>query len=335
MAFLDNSGDIILDAVLTELGRRKMADGAFKITKFALGDDEIDYSLYNLDHASGSAYYDLEILQTPSLEATTGGEAGISYGLLTNTATDILYLPVLDVNKKDLTNTVQTHAGAPGIYHVASSVNGTATKLLASLGENKYFSTSGNASGPAILIEGGLNTTLIQGTAANRSRYLVGNNLVDRAFYIFYDNRFIDSILGPSDNAQFNNTAGTGDGALTLGVTLETAASISTDLQLQNYSAARIKAPANGIIYDANYGTADTTLSAISGPRSCYAFLNLNVKTDLSTEFNKYGTEDTALPSASDGSLYDSLTTIVYMQGTTTGMQLQIPIKIVKWKSTP
>ena len=47
MAFLDNSGDIILDAVLTDSGRRRMAQGNFSITQFALGDDEIDYSLYN------------------------------------------------------------------------------------------------------------------------------------------------------------------------------------------------------------------------------------------------------------------------------------------------
>ena len=63
MAFLDNSGDIILDAVLTDEGRRRLAegDGTFRITKFALGDDEIDYGLYNKNHPSGSAYYDLEI----------------------------------------------------------------------------------------------------------------------------------------------------------------------------------------------------------------------------------------------------------------------------------
>ena len=42
MAFLDNSGDIILDAVLTDTGVAKMASGEFKITKFALGDDEIN-----------------------------------------------------------------------------------------------------------------------------------------------------------------------------------------------------------------------------------------------------------------------------------------------------
>ena len=43
MGFLDNSGDIILDAVLTDLGRKRMAEGNFSITKFALGDDEIDF----------------------------------------------------------------------------------------------------------------------------------------------------------------------------------------------------------------------------------------------------------------------------------------------------
>ena len=73
MAFLDNSGDIILDAVLTDTGRFRLAkgDGSFKITKFALGDDEVDYALYNKNHPSGSAYYDLELLQTPVLEAFT------------------------------------------------------------------------------------------------------------------------------------------------------------------------------------------------------------------------------------------------------------------------
>ena len=47
MAFLDNSGDIILDAVLTDTGRMRLAkgDGSFKIEKFALGDDEINYEL--------------------------------------------------------------------------------------------------------------------------------------------------------------------------------------------------------------------------------------------------------------------------------------------------
>ena len=66
MSFLDNSGDIILDAVLTDAGRERLArgDGSFKITKFALGDDEINYELYNPNDSRGSAFYDLEILQS-------------------------------------------------------------------------------------------------------------------------------------------------------------------------------------------------------------------------------------------------------------------------------
>ena len=84
MAFLDNSGDIILDAVLTDTGRMRMAkgDGSFKIVKFALGDDEINYSLYNKDHASGSAYYDLDVLQTPVLEAFTDNAASMKSRLI-------------------------------------------------------------------------------------------------------------------------------------------------------------------------------------------------------------------------------------------------------------
>ena len=69
MGFQDNSGDIIFDVVLTDEGRRRLARGDFNISKFALGDDEINYELYNTGSSSYDA--DLEILQTPILEAFT------------------------------------------------------------------------------------------------------------------------------------------------------------------------------------------------------------------------------------------------------------------------
>ena len=99
MAFLDNSGDIILDAVLTDAGRRRLArgDGTFSVAKFALGDDEINYRLYNPNHASGSAYYDLEILQTPVLEAFTNQTSQLNSRLLTLSSNDFLYLPVIEL----------------------------------------------------------------------------------------------------------------------------------------------------------------------------------------------------------------------------------------------
>jgi hypothetical protein len=60
MAFLDNSADLILDVVLTDEGRKRLArgDNSFRVTKFALADDEINYTLYDTTHPSGSAYFE-------------------------------------------------------------------------------------------------------------------------------------------------------------------------------------------------------------------------------------------------------------------------------------
>ena len=63
MAFQDTAGTIILDATLTDLGRRRMAQGKFKIEKFALGDDEVDYALGGFSGSRGDGYYYL--LETP------------------------------------------------------------------------------------------------------------------------------------------------------------------------------------------------------------------------------------------------------------------------------
>lgn len=100
MAFLDNSGDIILDAVLTDLGRKRLAEGSFSITKFAFGDEEINYALYDGTHPSGSSYYDLEIQQTPILEAFTSDQSLMKSRLLSLTRNNILYMPVLRLNDK-------------------------------------------------------------------------------------------------------------------------------------------------------------------------------------------------------------------------------------------
>ena len=94
MGFLDNSGDIILDVVLTDHGRMLLAkgDGSFQITKFAVCDEEINYTLYNSNHGSGSAYYDLEILQTPVLEAFTNNASSMKTKLASFQDLNLLYL---------------------------------------------------------------------------------------------------------------------------------------------------------------------------------------------------------------------------------------------------
>jgi hypothetical protein len=70
MGYLNNAV-ITVDAILTTKGRESLAanDGSFVITQFALADDEIDYTLYNPTHPSGSAYYGEAIVNQPLLEA--------------------------------------------------------------------------------------------------------------------------------------------------------------------------------------------------------------------------------------------------------------------------
>ncbi len=134
MGFLDNSGDIILDAVLTDTGRLRLAqgDGSFKISKFALGDDEINYSLYNKNHSSGSAYYDLEVLQTPVLEAFTNNTSNQKTKLISISRTNILYMPVLKLNNiVDLPAAPlgNIQAGTSGLFSRALSGSSTTSTV--------------------------------------------------------------------------------------------------------------------------------------------------------------------------------------------------------------
>lgn len=97
MGYLDNS-TVTVDAILTKKGRELMArgDGSFTITQFALADDEIDYTLYNPAHPSGSAFYGQAIENMPLLEAFPD-ETQIMKYKLTTLPRGTAKLPVLDL----------------------------------------------------------------------------------------------------------------------------------------------------------------------------------------------------------------------------------------------
>jgi hypothetical protein len=84
MAIL-NPTTITVDAILTTKGRELLArnDGSFQITQFSLADDEIDYTLYNPTHPSGSAFYGEAIENTPVLEAFPNESQIMRYKLVT------------------------------------------------------------------------------------------------------------------------------------------------------------------------------------------------------------------------------------------------------------
>ena len=97
MGYLDNS-IVTVDAILTKKGRELLArgDGSFKITQFALSDDEVDYTLYNPLHPLGSAYYGQAIENMPLLEAFPD-ETQIMKYKLTTLPRGTAKLPILDI----------------------------------------------------------------------------------------------------------------------------------------------------------------------------------------------------------------------------------------------
>jgi len=182
MAFLDNSGDIILDAVLTDTGRFRLAkgDGSFRIAKFAFVDDEINYGLYNKNHPSGSAYYDLDILQSPVLEAFTNNSISVKSKLLSISRNNLLYLPVLKLN--DVISGFEQHTS--GLFVVAVDTDtetslGTATGVL--FGETP-------ANGGTIRVDQGLDTTEVS------PAFTIDADLIETQYIIQIDNRLANVV---------------------------------------------------------------------------------------------------------------------------------------------
>ena len=117
MGFLDNTS-ITVDAILTKKGRELLAagDDSFKITQFALADDEIDYNLWDTAHPNGSNYYGAVIENMPILEAFTDQNQVMKYKLVTleksTTAMPTINLGIGDTDMNFNTDTVVTAGGS-------------------------------------------------------------------------------------------------------------------------------------------------------------------------------------------------------------------------------
>ena len=103
MGYLNNTA-VTVDAILTKKGRELLArgDGSFRITQFALSDDEIDYTLYNPTHPSGSAFYGEAIENMPLLEAFPDETQIMKYKLVT-LPRGTARMPVLDIGYSAIT----------------------------------------------------------------------------------------------------------------------------------------------------------------------------------------------------------------------------------------
>jgi len=132
MGYLNN-GVITIDAILTTKGREALAanDGSFRITQFALADDEIDYQLYNPSHPSGSAFYGQAIDGMPLLEAFPE-ESQIMKFKLATLPRGTAKLPVLNV-------------GYTAISLQQGAIIAITPQTLNYLGNDQVFETSGYA----------------------------------------------------------------------------------------------------------------------------------------------------------------------------------------------
>jgi hypothetical protein len=176
MAYLNNTV-VTIDAILTTKGRELLAksDGSFKITQFSLADDEIDYTLYNPNHPSGSAYYGEAINNLPLLEAFPQ-ETQIMKYKLTTLPRGTSKIPVLDIGYSSI------------VLKQGASLSIT-PQTLNYLGGNQNYETSGytatisdvrtmrtfNGVGVNTPAAQALNTTTTLGT--NVSKTVVGTTI--------------------------------------------------------------------------------------------------------------------------------------------------------------
>ncbi len=333
MAFLDNSGDIILDAVLTDLGRKRLAEGNFRITQFALGDDEIDYSLYNKNHPSGSAYYDLEILQTPIFEAFTQTNANVNYGLLSfNGDGNILYLPslVLNENPAEAGGKILSSNVA---FLAVNDATAVALRAASSYTDDQVSETG--ISQDYFLFETGIqNSNDPAGKKDNKDSFITNNGLVDNEFTLKSDHRFLNGVYPIKRESRFSY----GKGERTREVSIRTSdsplAATLFSADVVNTRAYVLPSINNGVVNQDD--SSEENLSQIKGPRGRVTAFRFTVSPDLiadagattPSKYSLYG--KTGQTQGTAAGTYDFIDTVVYLNGNTTGANTQLVVRIIR-----
>ena len=317
MSFLDNSGDIILDAVLTDAGRARLAqgDGSFKIVKYAFADDEIDYSKYqNANYvdganASGSAYYDINILRTPVLEAFTNNTSTMKSKLISIPQTNLLYLPVIELcDDANLAgteplNSIATQASGSFIVGVDDVTDDAfdAADAAKKVGYFKGFQPEHAAKN--IVVHQGLDTTAISPSSQ------LDTTLVETQFIVEMDNR-LGSIVDHLGNAA--------------------PVSFVDDDNVASYF---ISQAVSGFIdTDGPIGNSTDAGLPIAGPRGTKLRFKIKASIELATStflFTKLGSTMTDAGTTGTRN-FRFIDSTIRVTGATTGYRIDIPVRFVK-----
>lgn len=143
MGYLNNV-TVTVDAILTKKGRELLArnDGSFAITQFSLADDEIDYTLYNPDHPSGSAFYGEALENMPVIEAFPDETQVMKYKLLT-LPRGTAKLPVLELGYSSITlkQGSSLSISPQTLNYLGTDTTFESSGYTATVGDSRLFST--------------------------------------------------------------------------------------------------------------------------------------------------------------------------------------------------
>tara|TARA_Y100000114_G_C11735410_1_gene315868 strand:- start:491 stop:1462 length:972 start_codon:yes stop_codon:yes gene_type:complete len=321
MAFLDNSGDIILDAVLTDAGRKRLArgDGTFKVTKFAFGDDEINYGSYNPTAEGGSSVFDLEILQTPILEAFTNNRSSLKTKLISLTNNNLLFLPELVINEVEESLTKRTPNSnlakesfvIPVNQETQAQIISDDTTLRGTLVHG--FGTPATTNGNHIRVDQGLNTIKLDALTP------LSAELTEQQYMITIDNRFgvlTDVYAGTQGSPSFIDD----DQIATYYVTK------NIGQYIVNCAVGQISEP--GDSSSGTYvGAGTREAEIIPGPRGTKLRFGVLASNNLKASDYLFTTLGKTVTMTSNYRVLDSKIKVV---GVTTGYHIDIPVTFVK-----
>jgi hypothetical protein len=358
MAYLKTSDSIVIQATLTDKGKKLLSRGNFKVAKFALGDDEIDYSLLDPKTIDTDGY-EPALLNSEMFEAYKPTHSNIQYGLdsfdaailhltseeigkfadIEHLHASILYLPILKINSKlSVSPTLSS-----SVHYL--SVNDETTQKLDSIANFKFLTTN-RLENIKFVVESGLDIPAdltVPPDRNNRREYILEKYLLDVDYFLYADNRFITKVCGIQQSSEFKNFP-SGEVLINF-LTDRESPPVSYASEFDNYATYITKGISNHTyvfpdVSDTWESSANS--SSFGGPRGGVVAFNPLINEELkgsstSTRdfrYSDFGKTAQIVFSELPTSKFDYIDTTIYIIGATSNARLQIPVRLIRYVGT-
>ena len=365
MAYTSTSDSIIIKATLTDKGRQLLSRGKFKIAKFALGDDELDYKLLDDALLKGTTIiriddedtvYKPAIRNSKIFEAYSNRHKNIQYGLdsydegvlylerseieemAPNLHAKILYKPSLKVNKK----LTISPSMSGSVYYL--SANSETTEQLDTISDFRFLTTN-KLENVKVVIESGIEVmeSELLPTMDNRREKIIKKFLLDNDYFIFADNKFFRKIVGIHPGSQFENFA-SGETIINFKTGKESPP-VSYESEFETHATFISKGIQNLILAYDSEGTIGYTGDSFSehkGPRGSVMAFNPLIDQELQASataerdfrYSEYGYTDQIVFRELPTKKFDYIDTTIYIIGATTNSRIQVPIRLIRYVGT-